>query len=373
AHPRPERRRHAPGFHRADLVDQCAAGVRWRPGGHHVAAPVARRPRARQPADPRDDSRMVARARGVDHGRAVGGRRHRRLDDGDQDGAERVRGVSPAREPAVGGRAALAALHYHCQLRALRFRELRLHRDPDRRDRRHCALPAWRPGADRAARHDRGLDRRIHDRDHCGDHRMSVNGGLPDISETLDFLRSRVTRRPRVMLILGSGLGGLADEIEEPVRIPYAEIPGFPAATVVGHSGTLVAGTLEGAECVAMQGRFHLYEGHDPSVVAFPIRVMAALGARTLIVTNAAGGLRRTFRPGDLMIIDDHINLTGRNPLIGPVAPGETRFPDMSEAYDRELRAIAERVATGLGVRVVRGVYCALSGPSYETPAEIRM
>ena len=202
---------------------------------------------------------------------------------------------------------------------------------------------------------------------------MSVNGGLPDISETLDFLRSRVTRRPRVMLILGSGLGGLADEIEEPVRIPYAEIPGFPAATVVGHSGTLVAGMLEGAECVAMQGRFHLYEGHDPSVVAFPIRVMAALGARTLIVTNAAGGLRRTFRPGDLMIIDDHINLTGRNPLIGPVAPGETRFPDMSEAYDRELRAIAERVATGLGVRVVRGVYCALSGPSYETPAEIRM
>lgn len=202
---------------------------------------------------------------------------------------------------------------------------------------------------------------------------MSMHGGPPDISETLAFLRRRVTRRPRVMLILGSGLGALADDIEDAVRIPYAEIPGFPPATVAGHSGMLVAGTLEGAECVAMQGRFHLYEGHAPEVVAMPIRALAALGARTLIVTNAAGGLRRTFRPGDLMIIDDHINFTGRNPLAGPVVPGETRFPDMTEPYDRELQAIAERVAAELGVRVVRGVYCAVSGPSYETPAEIRM
>jgi purine-nucleoside phosphorylase len=197
---------------------------------------------------------------------------------------------------------------------------------------------------------------------------MSAN-----LTGTLAYLRERVTIRPRVALVLGSGLGAMADELEEAVRIPYTEIPGFAPATVEGHRGVLVAGRLEGVECVALQGRYHVYEGHAPEVVTVPVRVVAALGARTLIVTNAAGGLNRTFRPGDLMIIDDHINLMWRNPLVGAVVPGDERFPDMSRPYDPELQALAERVALELGVRVVRGVYCAVSGPSYETPAEIRM
>jgi purine-nucleoside phosphorylase len=175
------------------------------------------------------------------------------------------------------------------------------------------------------------------------------------------------------MLVLGSGLGALADELEDAVRIPFAEIPGFPAATVAGHSGTLVSGRLEGVECIALQGRFHLYEGHPVELVTLPIRVMAALGARTLFVTNAAGGINRSFIPGDLMLIDDHLNLMGRNPLIGPVVPGDERFPDMSEPYDRGLQQLAEQVALERHVRVVRGVYAAVTGPSYETPAEIRM
>ncbi len=194
-----------------------------------------------------------------------------------------------------------------------------------------------------------------------------------NMTETLAFLHERVTRRPRVMLVLGSGLGALADRLEDAVHIPFAEIPGFAPATAEGHKGNLVAGRLEGVECLALQGRYHLYEGHAPEVVTLPIRAGAALGARTLLVTNAAGGLNPTFRAGDLMIIDDHINLMGRNPLIGQTVPGDERFPDMSEPYDRELQALAEEVAFERRVRVTRGVYVALSGPSYETPAEIRM
>ncbi|MFS8637518.1 MAG: purine-nucleoside phosphorylase [Gemmatimonadota bacterium] len=194
-----------------------------------------------------------------------------------------------------------------------------------------------------------------------------------NLTETLAYLHERVTRRPRVMLVLGSGLGPLADELEDAVRIPYAEIPGFAPVTAEGHKGVFVAGTLEGVECLALQGRYHLYEGHPPEAVTLPVRVGAALGARTLIVTNAAGGLDPTFRAGDLMIIQDHINLMWRNPLIGPALDGEARFPDMSEPYDGELRRIAEEVASERGIRVVRGVYAALAGPSYETPAEIRM
>ncbi len=194
-----------------------------------------------------------------------------------------------------------------------------------------------------------------------------------NMTETLAFLHERITRRPRVMLVLGSGLGALADHLEDAVRIPFAEIPGFAPATAEGHKGVLAAGRLEGVECLALQGRYHLYEGHDPAAVTLPIRVGAALGARTLLVTNAAGGLNPTFRAGDLMIIDDHINLMGRNPLIGPTVPGDERFPDMSEPYDRELQRIAEEVALERRIRVTRGVYVALSGPSYETPAEIRM
>lgn len=196
---------------------------------------------------------------------------------------------------------------------------------------------------------------------------------ITDMTDTLTTLRERVTRRPRVMLVLGSGLGALAEEIEDPVRIPFAEIPGFAPATVKGHTGALVAGLLEGVECIALQGRYHLYEGHPPALVTLPIRAMAALGARTLIVTNAAGGINQTFRAGNLMLIDDHLNLMGRNPLMGPVVPGDERFPDMSEPYDRGLQRLAEETAVARGIQTVRGVYAAVTGPSYETPAEIRM
>jgi purine-nucleoside phosphorylase len=195
------------------------------------------------------------------------------------------------------------------------------------------------------------------------------------IGETVAFLRERFTRAPHAVLVLGSGLGGMADEIEDPVRIPFGDIPGFPRRTqeLAGHAGALVAGRLEGVEVAAMQGRFHLYEGWEPDAVALPIRALAALGARTLLVTNAAGGVRPGFRPGDLMLIADHINLMGHNPLIGAVVPGEERFPDMSDPYDAEFRRAAEETALELGIPLVQGVYAALLGPSYETPAEIRM
>jgi purine-nucleoside phosphorylase len=187
------------------------------------------------------------------------------------------------------------------------------------------------------------------------------------------YLQERVHRAPEVMLILGSGLGGLADEFESAVRVPFAEIPGFAPVTVQGHSGQLVAGRLEGRNCLALQGRYHLYEGHSAAAATLPLRAMAGLGARTLIVTNAAGGISRKLRPGDLMIIDDHINLMWRNPLIGRQLPGDERFPDMSRPYHPELQRLAEQVAAEAGLRVGRGVYCAVAGPSYETPAEIRM
>jgi purine-nucleoside phosphorylase len=193
------------------------------------------------------------------------------------------------------------------------------------------------------------------------------------VSETVAFLRERLLRRPEAILVLGSGLGGVVDEIEEAVRIPYAEIPGFPRSTVAGHAGTLVAGRWGGAEVVAMAGRFHLYEGYAAEDVARPIRALASLGPRVMVVTNAAGGLRPGMRPGDLMLIADHLNLMGQNPLIGPVAEGEERFPDMSDPYDIAFRRVAEEVALEQRIRLEQGVYAALAGPSYETPAEIRM
>lgn len=192
-------------------------------------------------------------------------------------------------------------------------------------------------------------------------------------SEAVVFLRERITRAPHAILVLGSGLGHLAESIQDPVRIPYTEIPGFPHSTVTGHAGALVAGILEGVEVVAMQGRFHLYEGWPADAVALPIRTLAALGAQTLVVTNAAGGIRPGMRPGDLMLLADHINLMWGNPLIGPVAAGETRFPDMSDPYDAAFRREAERVALKLQIPLAQGVYAAMLGPSYETPAEIRM
>jgi purine-nucleoside phosphorylase len=195
------------------------------------------------------------------------------------------------------------------------------------------------------------------------------------IAETIHFLRERVTRAPHAVLVLGSGLGGVADEIEDAVRIPFADVPGFPRRTqeLAGHAGALVAGRWAGVEVCAMQGRFHLYEGWRPQDVALPIRALAALGAEAVVLTNAAGGLRPGMRAGDLMVIADHINLMWRNPLIGQVVPGEERFPDMSDPYDASFRAIAEEVALELGIPVTQGVYAALLGPSYETPAEIRM
>ena len=191
--------------------------------------------------------------------------------------------------------------------------------------------------------------------------------------ETIEYLRERITRAPSVILVLGSGLGEMAEEITDAVAIPYAEIPGFPRSTVAGHAGRLVAGIVNGVEVVAMQGRFHLYEGWEPTVVALPIRVLAALGAGTLVVSNAAGGLRPGMKAGDLMLIADHLNLMGKNPLTGPVLTGEERFPDMSAPYDPELRRVAAALALEQRIRLEEGVYAAVLGPSYETPAEIRM
>ncbi len=179
--------------------------------------------------------------------------------------------------------------------------------------------------------------------------------------------------RPRIAIILGSGLGQLADRIERATNIPYADIPGFPTSTVAGHAGRLVAGSIESCDVIALSGRFHLYEGHSAATASLPVRVAHALGARVLFVSNAAGGIRATLQPGDLMIIEDHINLMWRNPLIGPVVDGDERFPDMSAPYDPELITILRGVALDAGIPVSEGVYAAMLGPAYETPAEVRM
>lgn len=186
-------------------------------------------------------------------------------------------------------------------------------------------------------------------------------------------IADRIGAIPDIAIVLGSGLGQLAGRLEGARRIPYSEIAGFPRTTVVGHQGELVAGTLGGTPLLAQSGRFHLYEGHAAETVALPVRAMAALGIRTLILTNAAGGIRRTFSRGVLMMIADHMNLTFRNPLIGPVLPGEERFPDMSEPYDGALRALAREVARERRISLEEGVYVQLLGPTYETPAEVRM
>ena len=193
------------------------------------------------------------------------------------------------------------------------------------------------------------------------------------VQEVAEAIGSRLDRVPEVAIVLGSGLGPLAERLEGARRIPYSDIPHFPGTTVVGHQGELVAGKLGGKPVLAQSGRFHLYEGHPAETVALPVRVFAALGVRTLILTNAAGGIRRTFARGVLMMIAEHINLTFRNPLIGPALPGEERFPDMSGPYDPGLRALAREVARERGVALEEGVYIQVLGPSYETPAEIRM
>ena len=179
--------------------------------------------------------------------------------------------------------------------------------------------------------------------------------------------------RPTIAIILGSGLGPLADRIERATNIPYADIPGFPTSTVAGHAGRLVAGSIESCDVIALSGRFHLYEGHSAATAGLPVRVAHALGARVLFVSNAAGGIRATLHPGDLMIIEDHINLMWRNPLIGPVVDGDERFPDMSAPYDRTLITALRAAALDAGIPVTEGVYAAMLGPTYETPAEVRM
>lgn len=202
---------------------------------------------------------------------------------------------------------------------------------------------------------------------------MSDASSAARIEEVARAVADRLGPIPPIAIVLGSGLGYLASRLGDARRLPYAEIPHFPATTVQGHQGELVAGKLAGVPLLVQSGRFHLYEGHDPALVALPVRVMATLGVRTLILTNAAGGVRRTFSRGALMMIADHINLTMRNPLIGPVLPGEERFPDMSEPYDGALRAIAREVSRERQVALEEGVYLQLLGPTYETPAEVRM
>jgi purine-nucleoside phosphorylase len=197
---------------------------------------------------------------------------------------------------------------------------------------------------------------------------------MTQLQAAVEAITKRTNIRPKVGLILGSGLGMLADEISQAVTIPYHEIPHFPQSTVVGHAGELVLGELAGQSVITMRGRFHLYEGYDLQTVTFPIRVMKQLGVEILFVTNAAGGVNQSFEPGNLMLITDHINLMYRNPLVGPNDDelGE-RFPDMSTTYDPELRAIAQQIAEKQGVTLQQGVYTSVLGPSFETPAEIRM
>ena len=192
------------------------------------------------------------------------------------------------------------------------------------------------------------------------------------VQQTKDYLLSQIDQLPSIGLVLGSGLGILADEIENPIYIPYNEIPHFPASTVTGHAGRMVIGDLKGKRVIAMQGRFHYYEGHSLEAVTYPIRIMKAIGVQQIIVTNAAGGINPNFKPGDLMIIQDHINLTSQNPLIGPNEEefGE-RFPDMSEAYSKKLIALAKDVASKNKINMVEGIYAGMLGPSYETPAEV--
>jgi purine-nucleoside phosphorylase len=193
------------------------------------------------------------------------------------------------------------------------------------------------------------------------------------IEQAAETVRARLGATPDVAIVLGSGLGEFATSLGDAVSCPYGEIPHWPPSAVVGHAGRLVAGTVRGKRVAALSGRAHFYEGHDLRTVTFPTRVLGRLGVPALILTNAAGGINLGFTPGTLMLIEDHVNLMGTNPLVGPnddrLGP---RFPDMTEVYSRRLREVAAEAAGASGVALARGVYAALHGPSYETPAEIR-
>ena len=199
---------------------------------------------------------------------------------------------------------------------------------------------------------------------------------LEQIDQAAEAIRERISAQPRVGLILGSGLNGLADSVRSPNIIPYGELPHWPVSTVHGHAGQLVIGELEGQQVLVMQGRVHFYEGYSMSQVTLPVRVMLRLGLEIMCVTNAAGGVNPEFVPGDVMLITDHLNLigmTGANPLMGPnIDELGPRFPDMSQAYDRALMPIARQVAAEEDILLREGVYCALSGPSFEGPADLR-
>ncbi|MBU2645853.1 purine-nucleoside phosphorylase [bacterium] len=194
------------------------------------------------------------------------------------------------------------------------------------------------------------------------------------LDETLSFVRRRLPDKPEIAVVLGSGLGPLAEMIETPIRIPYGEIPHFPVSTVSGHAGELIGGLLKGRRLICMNGRVHFYEGYALADITYPIKLFKRLGVETLILTNAVGGINTRLAAGDLMVIVDHINLMGSNPLIGEnndaLGP---RFPDMSEVYSRRLQEVALKTGQEIGIDLKTGVYAALSGPSYETPAEIRM
>ena len=196
---------------------------------------------------------------------------------------------------------------------------------------------------------------------------------LEKIQETATFLRSRIHTNPRTAIILGTGLGKLAEEITDKYEISYQDIPNFPVSTVEGHSGKLIFGKLGDKDIMAMQGRFHFYEGYSMKEVTFPIRVMKELGIRTLFVSNAAGGMNQDFEIGDLMIITDHINFFPEHPLRGKNIPYGPRFPDMSEAYSKELIQKADKIAEEKGIKVQHGIYIGTQGPTFETPAEYKM
>jgi purine-nucleoside phosphorylase len=194
------------------------------------------------------------------------------------------------------------------------------------------------------------------------------------VKKAAEFIKSKITETPEVCIVLGSGLHGIAEIVENPIRIPYKEIPEFPVSTAPGHKGELIFGKISGKYVALMNGRFHYYEGYHMRDVTFGVRVMQELGVKYLFLTNAAGGLNPDFEVGRPMIISDHINMMGDNPLIGPnVEDWGPRFPDMSNAYDKELRTIAKKVAEELNIPVYEGVYVAVAGPNFETPAELRM
>lgn len=193
-------------------------------------------------------------------------------------------------------------------------------------------------------------------------------------NKAASYIKEQGVEEVEVGLILGSGLGELADEIENPIVIAYEDIPSFPVSTVEGHAGQLVYGLLGGKKVLALQGRFHYYEGYTMGEVTFPVRVMSSLNAHSIIVTNAAGGVNEDFEPGDLMMITDHINFTGTSPLIGPNdEENGPRFPDLSQAYDKEYQSFIEESAKELDLPLKKGIYMGFTGPTYETPAEVRM